>query len=276
MSLIYRSLQQATADASTGMAIRPAMQQRRALGNALTRRALFLLLLLSVFCMAGCGLVFWAQKELQRLHPITEPTRLAQAPEAVAIEPWEDGPGPVVTVEPEAEPVYRDVPVEAPAAQPAPPPVPDAGQQPSRELEEIFQHRARRNRLVMDLDRQLASAWKRDDLQAMAPLLLRLSDEAGRDSALYRKWAGTVALKCGDHAAAEAMFENLIRDRRADTTVRVNLVLALLGQKKHDAARQAWMRLQQDFPQDQKIRDLGKLIPEEVNRQPERNASTHS
>ena len=276
MSLIYRSLQQATACASTGVAIRPAMQQRRALGNALTRRALFLVLLLSVFCMAGCGLVFWAQKELQRLHPVTEPARLTQEPAAVAIEPWEDGPGPAVTVEPEAKPASRDISAEAPVERPATAPAPDAGRQPSRELEELFQRRARRNRLVMDLDRQLASAWNRDDLQAMDPLLRRLSDEAGRDSALYRKWAGTVALKRGDHAAAEAMFENLIRDRRADTTVRVNLVLALLGQKKLEPARQAWMRLQRDFPQDPKIHDLGKLIPEEVNRQPERNASTRS
>lgn len=276
MSLIYRSLQQATADVSTEGAFRPAMRQRRALGNVLTRRAVFLLLLLSLFCMAGCGLVFWAQKEMQRLLPMKEKAQEVKTLETFAVVPWEDGPGPAVTVAPETKPVSLDVREEVLVEQPATPPAPDAGQQPSRELDELFQRRARRNRIVMDIDRQLASAWSRDDLQAMDPLLRRLSDEAGQDSALYRKWAGTVALKRGDHAAAEVMFENLIRDRRADTAVRVNLVLALLGQKKIDPARQAWRRLQQDFPQDRKIRDLGKLIPEEVNRRTEENASTHS
>jgi hypothetical protein len=279
VSLIYQSLQQATAGGATGEAFRPAMQQRRSQGRDMSKRVVFLLLILSVFCMTGYGLVVWAQKEVRLWLPIEQTARVIEGPGTVEIIPWEEESPPTALTELETLTASLDARDEAlPVQKTLPAPEPNTGQQlqPSKELEELFQRRARRNRVVMELDRQLASAWIRDDLQAMSPLLQQLLREAGQDSVLYRKWAGTVALKRGDHAEAEEMFVNLTRDHRADATVRVNLVLALLGQQKNEAARQTWKRLQEDFPQDQKIRDLGKIIPEEVKRRPEMNASTPS
>ncbi len=261
MSLIYKSLQHVAREDGRGRA--SAAMPRHAPGSvALTKRFAIFLTVLMAASAASAGLIWWLRGELERIGPrmdvhYQQPDDTPEAAPATV----NATPAPA----PEQAPTITAMPRLSTPAKIAPTVQTRIGiedlAKPTLELEQLFAQRAKRNQRIMDLDRQLTAAWTHDDMIRVSALLTDLRRTAGAEAALPRKWDGALALRQKHFARAEEIFSVLVKERRNDATARINLVQALLGQGKRDQARTEQDRLQRDFPDNAKVRELGQAFP---------------
>ncbi len=260
MSLIYKSLQQVSREETRRSGVPMPRHAPGAVG--LTKRLVIFLTILLCVSVAGYGLIWWLHGELDRIGPQME-VKYQQPEDYLESEPVTVNATPAPAPEPVAPstviPLLSTPPKIAPPVQ-ARVGIEDLAR-PTLELEQLFTQRAKLNQRIMDLDRQLALSWAHEDLTEFEALLAQLRQLAGPQGSLARKWEGALALRKGQFAYAEDIFAGLVHERRGGVSAGINLVQALLGQNKFDQARAEQQRLQRDYPDNAKVRELGLAMP---------------
>lgn len=264
MSLIYQSLQE-TAKTDGQGAPRHPLVHRPPRGTGFTGRLAIFLTIALLLCAAAYGVLWWLRGELQRL----EPRRHSAANHIIDEAANATLPGQSVTN------LVANGSRQAPTALPESngglpplslPPRPNTPTQtkigiedlvkPTMDLERLFVQRANRNQRIMELDKQLATAWEHPDPTRQDRALAELTKVSGADSVLVRKWRGALALRRGEYAKAERLFSRLAREKPTDVPIRINYIQTLLGLREYPRARQEWRRLDSEHPNHAVVRDL--------------------
>jgi hypothetical protein len=276
MSLIYKSLQQLKKEEEKKK-IRPRLQSPQAVSSGMRTIIVRASVILLVAGILAWGATSWIRSELRHIMLVNA----QQTSELVRGE--QNTPEPVEQPEPvlESEPV-RDMTNELPdittvaVAQPAPRVVvpkviPDSPRRidapekaPQAEqteklsaLQTHFATQARKNQHLLkvsnDLKRAKATPEGTQHLQAF-------NRELGAENIFSTKWQGYTALKNKEYAKAESLYKRVLQTHEDDRESQINLILALLGQKKDKEARARYNRYIQDFPTDQSVRQLAQVF----------------
>ncbi len=157
-------------------------------------------------------------------------------------------------VEDLARAITAGMPAVPPADLPRPPKDPDKAQA------EFFQAQARRNQRVLELERRLSVNWRWEDLSAFRQDLNALRQILGPGSELAAKWEGVEALAEKNFGLAETLFTRNQAKNPTDVSVRMNLLMALIGQGKGPEARQVFARLERMAPLDPRLKGLAAAL----------------
>lgn len=260
MSLIYKSLQRVRNDT----ALRPVKvsfkKPKRDFSLGLSKRLAGFLVVCLVFSLAGFVFYSWVNREVTRLSPRTERSRISVAevpkkddPEGVNATASGDTAVNVAGVlEKARKKVQKELPPLTKPTKVRLEPRKKLGMEdlvkPTRDLERHFASLARRNQSIAELEKQLVRQWRAGKTMEAKKTLEKLEGIAGAKSILVRKWKGFLELALGKFEQAENIFRDLIQDGAGELSVRLNLVQCLIAQGKTEEGRTMLERLKQDFP----------------------------
>ena len=269
MSLIYKSLQRVRNDAAAPpVAVNKRAQRKRAYSTGVSKRLGVFLVLFAMFSLLGFFFFTWVEKEIERLAPRVDDKRTAME-QVLEQQPDRQANATEDTLEQTTKINVARVLAEAgKKVQKSLPPLSKPRKvnldtrkkvgmedlvKPTTELEKHFATKARRNQAILSLEQRLVEHWRQGDAEGTAVVLHELEQKAGPESALVRKWQGTMALKDKRYREAERLFRSILRSGGDQPGVRINLIQALVGQGKSAEMEQELRRLKIDFPVNDKV-----------------------
>ncbi len=122
------------------------------------------------------------------------------------------------------------------------------------ELSTAFKEKARRNQVILDMEKKLRSSLNNPD--RFAEILEELKQKAGPRNAVVYKWQGTRALQNKEFAEAEQFFQKYIQESGPDIAIQINIILAQIGQDKMTEAREKLQKLLKKHPENNKLNNL--------------------
>ena len=134
---------------------------------------------------------------------------------------------------------------------------------PTKALETHFAKQARKNEVVLSLERKLLQSSSSGDLSQSENILSSMSVQIGkRETSIQYKWKGYLALKEKRYADAEEFYRKAIALKPTDYVSNINLVYALMGQGKMSEAVFTYRKLIDRWPMNEKVLKLGKILGE--------------
>ena len=131
-----------------------------------------------------------------------------------------------------------------------------------------FISKVRRNQMVMEFQTKLDQARRRHDPEGVRHYLDKIEKLLGPDSFLVLQWQGNLAVLDKDYALAEQRYRRALTLNPRDVHCRMNLVLSLIGAKKFPMAERELTRIEQEYPNDPRIRDLRLLLAQSQRYKP--------
>ncbi len=123
------------------------------------------------------------------------------------------------------------------------------GEKLNPELQTRFSSRAKKNRRILAMQNKLKTLLHSKDLKKAEMVLQRLEEVLDKDNLFVRKWKGVLALQQKDYTVAERCFRKIWERNNIDLETGINLVLALMGQRKFGQAKEIHNLLLKKYPQ---------------------------
>ncbi|WP_457571677.1 tetratricopeptide repeat protein [Desulfovulcanus sp.] len=128
---------------------------------------------------------------------------------------------------------------------------------PTIALEKHFTRQANKNQALLEVQSKLITEVSAGRVEKVKKELTVITKKLGEKSFYRLKWEGYLALKEKNYAEAEALYRKALAKNPMDKEARINLTLALLGQKKRTEAEKIYKQLKSEFPMDEVVAKLG-------------------
>ena len=261
MSLIYKSLQQLRKEEETKKRRRRKVQAPEAVAPGMRKIIQKFLLYVSSIALFIFVTVFWLRSEIRQIIDLTAQqvrtggVQTVSEPDKSKKEQKEE---PLVMVSndlPEVKQVVHNTlprikkKKKTKKAEPL--------KKPTIALEKHFTRQANKYQALLEVQSILITEVSAGRVDKVKKELTAITKNLGEKSFYRLKWEGYLALKEKNYAEAEALYRKALAKNPLDKEARINLALALLGQKKRSEAEKIYKQLKSEFPMDEVVAKLG-------------------
>ncbi len=127
-------------------------------------------------------------------------------------------------------------------------------------LAENFSNKVQKNQAILELENKLRSSLGKP--RHFSSLLAKLQEKTGKNSSVVHKWQGFQALNQDNYALAEKRFQECLQENGPNLALKINVVLAQIGQQKLKPALKNVNELLLKHPENEKLTNLKEYLTE--------------